>query len=53
MQSPAMRRLVANLTARRGTREEKGAFGERPAKEWFDRHTVESYPMPSGRQEMP
>jgi hypothetical protein len=48
-----MRRLVANLTARGGTREEKGAFGERRAKEWLDRHKLEYYPMPQGKQEMP
>lgn len=53
MQTPAMRRLVANLTAGSGTREEKGALGERRAKEWFDRHKLEYYALPQGRQEMP
>jgi hypothetical protein len=53
MQSQAMRRLVANLTANSGTRNEKGELGERRAREWFDRHKIEYYAIPQGKNEMP
>ncbi len=48
-----LRRLAANLLKAGGSREQKGDFGERLAKEWFERKGITYYRFPQTPETMP
>ena len=50
--TPKLRQLAASLTKSAG-RKEKGEFGERLAKEWFERHGLNYFRFPQTPEEMP